>query len=108
MTSFKDSGRARKLSAAEEHADSVLNPVVDVNVPSSPAEPGTKTPDLTQTAAALAKPRTTSIEATLLSGLAVLGANINGGVAFWAHVGGFVAGMLVIPIFKKRSVRLFQ
>ena len=44
----------------------------------------------------------------LLSGLAVLGADINGGVAFWAHVGGFVAGMLLIPIFKKRSVRLFR
>jgi membrane associated rhomboid family serine protease len=44
----------------------------------------------------------------LLSGLAVLSADINGGVAFWAHVGGFIAGMLLIPIFKKRSVRLFQ
>jgi membrane associated rhomboid family serine protease len=44
----------------------------------------------------------------LLSGLAVLSTNINGGVAFWAHIGGFVAGMLLIPIFKKRSVRLFQ
>ena len=44
----------------------------------------------------------------LLSGLAVLGASINGGVAFWAHVGGFVGGMLLIPIFKKRSVSLFQ
>jgi membrane associated rhomboid family serine protease len=44
----------------------------------------------------------------LLSGLAVLQMNLNGGVAFWAHVGGFVAGVLLIPIFKKRSVRLFQ
>jgi membrane associated rhomboid family serine protease len=44
----------------------------------------------------------------LLSGLAVLSVDINGGVAFWAHVGGFIAGMLLIPIFKKRSVRLFQ
>jgi membrane associated rhomboid family serine protease len=44
----------------------------------------------------------------LLSGLAVLSMEVNGGVAFWAHVGGFVAGMLLIPIFKKRSVRLFQ
>jgi membrane associated rhomboid family serine protease len=44
----------------------------------------------------------------LLSGLAVLSMDINGGVAFWAHVGGFVAGMLLIPIFKKRGVRLFQ
>src|ERR1700722_3208867 len=44
----------------------------------------------------------------LLSGLAVLNTDIDGGVAFWAHVGGFVAGMLLIPIFKKRGVRLFQ
>ena len=44
----------------------------------------------------------------LLSALAVLSMDVNGGVAFWAHVGGFVAGMLLIPIFKKRSIRLFQ
>ncbi len=44
----------------------------------------------------------------LFSGLAVLNMDVNGGVAFWAHVGGFVAGVLLIPIFKKRSVRLFQ
>ena len=44
----------------------------------------------------------------LLSGLAVLGGDVNGGVAFWAHVGGFIAGMLLIPLFKKRNVRLFQ
>ena len=44
----------------------------------------------------------------LLSGLAVLGTDINGGVAFWAHVGGFIAGMVLIPLFKKRNVRLFQ
>jgi membrane associated rhomboid family serine protease len=44
----------------------------------------------------------------LLSGLAVLHMDINGGVAFWAHVGGFIAGMLLIPFFKKRQVRLFQ
>jgi len=44
----------------------------------------------------------------LLSGLTVLGANVNGGVAFWAHVGGFVAGMALISFFKKRRVRLVQ
>jgi membrane associated rhomboid family serine protease len=44
----------------------------------------------------------------LLSGLAVLHVDVTGGVAFWAHVGGFVAGILLIPFFKKRSVRLFQ
>ena len=30
-----------------------------------------------------------------------------GGVAFGAHIGGFVAGMALIPLFKHRSVRLF-
>jgi membrane associated rhomboid family serine protease len=30
------------------------------------------------------------------------------GVAFWAHVGGFVAGMALVPLFKKRDVSLFQ
>jgi membrane associated rhomboid family serine protease len=29
-----------------------------------------------------------------------------GGVAFRAHIGGFIAGMLLIPLFKKRNVRL--
>jgi membrane associated rhomboid family serine protease len=30
-----------------------------------------------------------------------------GGVAFGAHVGGFVAGMALLPLFKQRHVRLF-
>lgn len=30
-----------------------------------------------------------------------------GGVAFWAHVGGFVAGATLIPVFRDRSVPLF-
>jgi len=30
-----------------------------------------------------------------------------GGVAFWAHVGGFVAGVALIPIFRDRRVPLF-
>jgi rhomboid family protein len=30
------------------------------------------------------------------------------GVAFWAHVGGFVAGLALVPFFKKSSVKLFQ
>ncbi len=29
-----------------------------------------------------------------------------GGVAFGAHIGGFIAGMLLIPLFKHRDVRL--
>ena len=32
----------------------------------------------------------------------------SGGVAFRAHIGGFVAGMLLVWIFKKRGVRLFN
>jgi len=31
-----------------------------------------------------------------------------GGVAFWAHVGGFVAGMALVWFFKKREVGLWQ
>ena len=31
-----------------------------------------------------------------------------GGVAYGAHIGGFVAGMLLIPLFKYRHVQLFS
>lgn len=31
-----------------------------------------------------------------------------GGVAFFAHLGGFIAGMILIPFFKRRNVVLFQ
>jgi membrane associated rhomboid family serine protease len=44
----------------------------------------------------------------LLSGLASKRFDISGGVAFWAHVGGFVAGLALILFFKKRRVKLFQ
>ena len=30
------------------------------------------------------------------------------GVAWFAHIGGFIAGMALVPLFKKRNVRLFQ
>jgi len=30
------------------------------------------------------------------------------GVAFWAHGGGFVAGMVLVPFFRRREVRLFH
>jgi membrane associated rhomboid family serine protease len=30
------------------------------------------------------------------------------GVAFWAHVGGFIAGVLLTGLFKKRQVRFFN
>ena len=44
----------------------------------------------------------------LFSGWASLSTAGGGGVAFWAHVGGFVAGMVLILPFKKRGVRLFR
>ena len=31
-----------------------------------------------------------------------------GGVAFGAHIGGFVAGMLLIGLFKRRGIPLFN
>lgn len=31
-----------------------------------------------------------------------------GGVAFWAHVGGFVAGVVLLPVFKQRGVPYWQ
>ena len=31
-----------------------------------------------------------------------------GGVAWFAHIGGFVAGVALIPFFKHRDVRLFH
>jgi len=43
----------------------------------------------------------------LLSQL-LAGTGEGGGVAFMAHVGGFVAGMALIPLFKYRSVPLFH
>jgi membrane associated rhomboid family serine protease len=39
---------------------------------------------------------------------AALTQSAGGGVAFWAHVGGFVAGMALVPFFKRRGVPLFQ
>jgi membrane associated rhomboid family serine protease len=40
----------------------------------------------------------------LLSDAALTG---DASVAFRAHIGGFVAGMLLVPLFKRRDVRLF-
>ena len=42
----------------------------------------------------------------LLSNLADSG--VGGGVAFRAHIGGFVMGMLLVPLFKRRDVRLMN
>jgi membrane associated rhomboid family serine protease len=37
-----------------------------------------------------------------LSGISALGASVNGGVAVWAHVGGFLLGVLIALVFKRR------
>ena len=42
----------------------------------------------------------------ILSGGATLGSQ-GGGVAFFAHIGGFVAGMILIGFFKRPEVRFF-
>ncbi len=36
----------------------------------------------------------------LFSGLGTIGAQMDGGVAFWAHVGGFVVGAVLMPLFR--------
>jgi len=38
----------------------------------------------------------------------LISASDMGGVAYGAHLGGFVAGMMLIPLFKYRRVRLFS
>ena len=43
----------------------------------------------------------------LLSGVAVPTSE-DGGVAFWAHIGGFVAGVVLTPLFKRREVALLE
>ncbi|MGO9480393.1 MAG: rhomboid family intramembrane serine protease [Candidatus Kryptoniota bacterium] len=37
-----------------------------------------------------------------VGGLQTLGVDTTGGIAWWAHVGGFVAGILMVPVFKKK------
>jgi len=39
----------------------------------------------------------------LMSGVASLGSAAGGGVAFWAHIGGFVAGMVLGPTLRERN-----
>jgi membrane associated rhomboid family serine protease len=38
----------------------------------------------------------------------VVADNSGGGVAFGAHVGGFIAGMVLLPLFKRRAVRYWN
>jgi membrane associated rhomboid family serine protease len=40
----------------------------------------------------------------LFSGVAALGIEAQGGVAWWAHVGGFVTGMLLSVLWRRRRV----
>jgi membrane associated rhomboid family serine protease len=42
----------------------------------------------------------------LFSGLAAAGDQP--GVAFWAHVGGFVAGLALVPLFKRRAIPMLE
>jgi membrane associated rhomboid family serine protease len=37
----------------------------------------------------------------VLSGVSALGREVGGGVAFWAHVGGFVAGLALVKLFAR-------
>jgi membrane associated rhomboid family serine protease len=37
-----------------------------------------------------------------LAGLSTLGVRVTGGVAVWAHVGGFLLGMLLTAMARKR------
>ncbi len=39
---------------------------------------------------------------------AISGNQPGGGVAFWAHVGGFVAGVALVGLFKRREVHFFN
>lgn len=41
----------------------------------------------------------------LLSGVASLGVPAQGGVAWWAHIGGFVAGIVLSVLLRNRAVR---
>ncbi len=39
-----------------------------------------------------------------VSGLQTFGIDTSGGIAWWAHVGGFAAGILMVPVFKQRRL----
>ncbi|NLA60478.1 MAG: rhomboid family intramembrane serine protease, partial [Firmicutes bacterium] len=40
----------------------------------------------------------------LLSGVASLGVTAQGGVAWWAHIGGFIAGMLLAIVMRRGRI----
>ncbi|RKY83399.1 rhomboid family intramembrane serine protease [candidate division KSB1 bacterium] len=41
----------------------------------------------------------------ITSGLFSLIASASGGIAWWAHIGGFVCGIILLPVFRKRPQR---
>jgi membrane associated rhomboid family serine protease len=43
-----------------------------------------------------------------LSGVLALDAGALGGVAYWAHIGGFIAGLVLLPFFARRSRVAYQ
>jgi len=43
-----------------------------------------------------------------INGSMMMGRQDAGGVAFWAHIGGFIAGILLVGLLKKRDVRFFN
>jgi membrane associated rhomboid family serine protease len=45
----------------------------------------------------------------LTNGLAMVGLNVSGGVAWFAHIGGFVVGLLLINFFQRRQqIQIFR
>ena len=73
MPSDQDSGVVDAAATRAAHSPgSVLTPSIDVGATPSPAERGAPTPDLEATGAAMRTGRLRSVEATLLTALAVL------------------------------------
>ena len=38
----------------------------------------------------------------VVSGVQAIGIDTSGGIAWWAHIGGFAAGIMMVPIFSKK------
>jgi len=72
MTNDEDGGIPATAERASRDGDSALAPQVDPTATAVPASPSAPQPDLSRTADALARPRSQSIETTVLTVLAVL------------------------------------
>ena len=73
MTADQDPGIVpQAVEHATQSPDSTLAPIVDPQASAAPVDSGAPTPDLERTAQAVASPRGRSIEATILTTLAVL------------------------------------